>query len=113
MEAFKRPGSDEATETEVLYMYSPLDDFVMNNLNTYSGKKLVTAETSDIAAGGASKAAETKGVARGSMARRRRRSVVLLAAARRCSFASPSSSPISCSSLTPSLVVRCRFFLTS
>lgn len=34
---------------QVLYMYSELDDFVMNNLRQYSGKTLVTVETADIA----------------------------------------------------------------
>ena len=33
---------------QVLYLYSALDDFVMNNLHEYSGKKLVTVETADI-----------------------------------------------------------------
>ncbi len=50
MEAFKRSGSDTAEETEVLYMYSAIDDFMMNNLHEFSGRKLVTVEVSDVAA---------------------------------------------------------------
>ncbi len=33
---------------QVLYMYSSIDDFMMNNLHEFSGKKLVTAEMSDV-----------------------------------------------------------------
>lgn len=35
-------------DVEVLYLYSPMDDFVMNNLREYGGRKLTTAETADI-----------------------------------------------------------------
>jgi len=42
MEAFKAAG------VEVLFLYSPLDDFVMNNLREVNGRKLVTAETAGL-----------------------------------------------------------------
>ena len=35
---------------QVLYMYSAIDDCMMNNLHEFSGRKLVTAEVSDVAA---------------------------------------------------------------
>jgi HSP90 family molecular chaperone len=42
-------GSDlQATDVEVLYLYSPLDDFVMNNLREFNGRKLTTAETAEL-----------------------------------------------------------------
>jgi HSP90 family molecular chaperone len=34
--------------TEVLFLYQPMDDFVMNNLAEFNGRKLVTAETTDL-----------------------------------------------------------------
>jgi TNF receptor-associated protein 1 len=33
---------------EVLFLYSSIDDFVMNNLREYNGRKLTTAETADL-----------------------------------------------------------------
>ena len=36
------------SETEVLFMYSPIDDFVMTNLAEYNGRALVTAETASV-----------------------------------------------------------------
>jgi len=36
------------SETEVLFMYSPIDDFVMTNLAEYNGRALVTAETAGV-----------------------------------------------------------------
>jgi len=42
-ESFKAKG------VEVLFMYTPLDDFVMTNLNRFQGKKLVTIESADAA----------------------------------------------------------------
>jgi aminoglycoside/choline kinase family phosphotransferase len=33
---------------EVLFLYSSIDDFVMNNLREYNGRKLLTAETADL-----------------------------------------------------------------
>jgi len=36
------------SETEVLFMYSPIDDFVMTNLAEYNGRQLVTAETAAV-----------------------------------------------------------------
>lgn len=36
------------SDTEVLFMYSPIDDFVMTNLNEYNGRQLVTAETASV-----------------------------------------------------------------
>jgi len=39
--------SFKARNTEVLFMYTPLDDFVMTNLNRFQGKKLVTVESAD------------------------------------------------------------------
>ncbi len=42
-----------------MYMYAPIDDFMMNNLHEFSGRKLVTAEMSGIDADGkTSKAGE-------------------------------------------------------
>jgi TNF receptor-associated protein 1 len=41
-EAFKK-GS-----TEVLFLYTSLDDFVMNNLATYGGRKLVSIESGEV-----------------------------------------------------------------
>jgi len=46
MEGFK--GKSEGDAVEVLFLYSSIDDFVMNNLREYGGRKLVTAETADI-----------------------------------------------------------------
>eukprot|EP01138_Halocafeteria_seosinensis_P014065 gb/GECG01014362.1/.p1 GENE.gb/GECG01014362.1/~~gb/GECG01014362.1/.p1 ORF type:complete len:847 (+),score=134.88 gb/GECG01014362.1/:1-2541(+) len=46
MEAFK-PKDGEEGDTEVLYLYNPIDDFVMNNLNSYNGRKLLTIESSE------------------------------------------------------------------
>jgi len=42
MEAFKAKG------IEVLLLYSTVDEFVMNNLMSYEGKSLVSAETADL-----------------------------------------------------------------
>ena len=36
------------TGTEVLFMYAPIDDFVMTNLAEYNGRKLVTCESANI-----------------------------------------------------------------
>ena len=47
MEAFRRPGA-AGGDVEVLFLYSPIDDFVMNNLREYSGRKLLTAETAEL-----------------------------------------------------------------
>jgi len=41
-ETFKKHGK------EVLFLYNSIDDFVMANLKTYSGRELVSAETSSI-----------------------------------------------------------------
>jgi len=41
-EAFK------ASKTEVLFVYTPLDDFVMSNTMTFNGRKLVAAESNDV-----------------------------------------------------------------
>ena len=41
-EAFKR------NNREVLLLYNTVDDFVMNNIRTYSGRNLISAETSSI-----------------------------------------------------------------
>lgn len=43
-------GAAEASadDVEVLFLYNPIDDFVMNNLREYNGRKLVTAETADL-----------------------------------------------------------------
>jgi len=35
-------------DVEVLYLFSPLDDFVMNNLREFNGRKMVTAETAEL-----------------------------------------------------------------
>lgn len=56
MEAFRASKTKTTTGTtegsvadvEVLYLYSPIDDFVMNNLREYGGRKLVTAETAEL-----------------------------------------------------------------
>jgi hypothetical protein len=50
---------------QVLYMYSAIDDFMMNNLHEYSGKKLVTAEVSDVGAAPAKAAEKPKGAFEG------------------------------------------------
>jgi len=42
-ESFKKKG------VEVLFMYQPLDDFVMNNLNRFQNKKLLTIESLEAA----------------------------------------------------------------
>lgn len=44
---------------EVLFLYHPIDDFVMNNIRTFSGRTLVSAENSGIDLGSAA-AAEPK-----------------------------------------------------
>lgn len=41
-EIFKRKN------IEVLFLYNPVDDFVMNNVREYKGKKFVSVETADI-----------------------------------------------------------------
>ena len=46
MEAFRGRGG--GPPTEVLYLYSPIDDFVMNNLREVNGRKLVTAEAAEL-----------------------------------------------------------------
>ena len=43
MEGFRGPPA-----VEVLFLYSPIDDFVMNNLREFNGRKLVTAETAEL-----------------------------------------------------------------
>ena len=54
MEAFRTSknkaadGETSVNDVEVLYLYSPIDDFVMNNLREYGGRKLVTAETAEL-----------------------------------------------------------------
>lgn len=48
MEAFKPAPSNGHTATEVLYLYQPIDDFVMDNLKAYNGRQLITIESSDI-----------------------------------------------------------------
>jgi HSP90 family molecular chaperone len=47
MEAFRGAGGAEGG-VEVLFLYSPLDDFVMNNLREFNGRKLVTIETAEL-----------------------------------------------------------------
>lgn len=44
-ETFKKNGQ------EVLLLYNTIDDFVMNNMKTYSGRNLVSAETSSVGKG--------------------------------------------------------------
>jgi TNF receptor-associated protein 1 len=57
-EAFKKSG------TECLFLYSAIDDFVMNNLTTYNGRKLVSAESNDVDLGAdASEGAEEEDTA--------------------------------------------------
>jgi len=51
-EGFKKKG------IEVLFLYSTLDDFVMNNIGNYKGKRLVSIESADV-----SQAAESPEVA--------------------------------------------------
>jgi TNF receptor-associated protein 1 len=43
-------GGTEAhpDDVEVLFLYSPIDDFVMNNLREFNGRKLVTAEAAEL-----------------------------------------------------------------
>lgn len=41
-ETFKKHG------IEVLFLYSSIDDFVMNNIKTFAGRQLVSAETSSV-----------------------------------------------------------------
>jgi Hsp90 protein len=48
LEAFKGAGGGSDGGVEVLFLYSPLDDFVMGNLREYQGRKLVTVETADL-----------------------------------------------------------------
>ena len=38
-------------DVEVLFLYAPIDDFVMNNLREFGGRKLVTAESADVSKG--------------------------------------------------------------
>jgi len=42
MEAFK------AQDLEVIYVYEPIDDFVMNNINEYDGKKIISVDSADL-----------------------------------------------------------------
>jgi molecular chaperone HtpG len=42
LEAFKARGM------EVLFLYEPIDEFVMNHLNEFDGKKLVAADSADV-----------------------------------------------------------------
>jgi TNF receptor-associated protein 1 len=47
MEAFRGArGSNE--DVEVLFLYSTVDDFVMNNLREYNGRKFTTIETANL-----------------------------------------------------------------
>jgi TNF receptor-associated protein 1 len=48
MEAFRGGKGGAAADVEVLFLYSPIDDFVMNNLREFGGRKLVTAETAEL-----------------------------------------------------------------
>ena len=48
MEAFRSASAAGGAPTEVLFLYAPLDDFVMNNLREFNGRKLVTAEMADL-----------------------------------------------------------------
>ena len=41
-------GAEGVGDVEVLFLYSPIDDFVMNNLREFSGRKLLTAETAEL-----------------------------------------------------------------
>ena len=45
-ETFKKSG------VEILFMYTAIDDFVMNNLSQYNGRTLVSGESKDIDLGG-------------------------------------------------------------
>ena len=56
-ETFKKHG------IEVLFLYSTIDDFVMNNIKTFAGRSLVSAETSsvDLAAEGNKPKADGEG----------------------------------------------------
>jgi HSP90 family molecular chaperone len=40
--------SSSSQSVEVIFLYSPIDDFVMNNLREYNSRKLVTAETAEL-----------------------------------------------------------------
>lgn len=48
MESFKANKTNGNQSTEVLYLYQPIDDFVMDNLKAYNGRQLITIESSDI-----------------------------------------------------------------
>jgi TNF receptor-associated protein 1 len=48
MEAFKSSKENGEADIEVLFLYSTIDDFVMNSLREFGGRKLVTAETANI-----------------------------------------------------------------
>jgi TNF receptor-associated protein 1 len=41
-------GEASVSDVEVLFLYSPIDDFAMNNLREFGGRKLVTAETAEL-----------------------------------------------------------------
>ena len=47
MEAFKGRGA-AGGDVEVLFLYSTIDDFVMNNLREFNGRKFTTAETANL-----------------------------------------------------------------
>lgn len=42
------PSEPHVDDVEVLFLYASLDDFVMNNLREFSGRRLVTAETAEL-----------------------------------------------------------------
>jgi HSP90 family molecular chaperone len=48
MESFTSNKTNGHQATEVLYLYQPIDDFVMDNLKAYNGRQLITIESSDI-----------------------------------------------------------------
>ena len=41
-------AESNSQSVEVIFLYSPIDDFVMNNLREYNSRKLVTAETAEL-----------------------------------------------------------------
>lgn len=50
LEAFrgKDASAERSQDVEVLFLFSPIDDFVMNNLREFGGRKLVTAEAAEV-----------------------------------------------------------------
>ncbi len=56
----------KARDFEVLFLFDPIDDFVMNNLREFEGKKLISADSADVKIGDITKDSKEKPLDKGS-----------------------------------------------